>query len=130
MGAYRGLRVHISGLWVHLHPEIDIKLHPWTCPHYFHCPRDRWSAIFISKFISQPALISLTISGPFNIPTLQPDMFMDPKVGSMIPQDLSTNCSIGSMIQSDPMVKFDSRSRIPLDPTVIFGIGSWIPIDP
>ena len=44
------------------------------------------------------------------------DMSMDPKVGSMIPEDLSTNCSIGSMIQSDPMVKFDNRSWIPLDP--------------
>ena len=43
-------------------------------------------------------------------------MSMDPKVGSMIPEDLSTNCSIGSMIQSDPMVKFDSRPCIPLDP--------------
>ena len=29
VGAYRGLRVHISGLWVHLHPQRDIKLHPW-----------------------------------------------------------------------------------------------------
>ena len=38
------------------------------------------------------------------------DMFMDPKVGSMIPEDLSTKCSIGSMIQSDPMAQFDSRS--------------------
>ena len=57
-------------------------------------------------------------------------MSMDPKVGSMIPEDLSTNCSIGFMIQSDPIVKFDSRSWIPLDPSVIFGIGSWIPSDP
>ena len=57
-------------------------------------------------------------------------MSVDPKVGSMIPEDLSTNCSIGSMIQSDPMVKFDSRTWIPLDPSVIFGIGSWIPSDP
>ena len=55
-------------------------------------------------------------------------MSMDPKVGSMIPEDLSTNCSIG--IQSDPMVKFDSRSWIPLDPPVMFGIGSLIPSDP
>ena len=39
-------------------------------------------------------------------------MSMDPKVGSMIPEDLSTNCIIGSMIQSDPMVKFDGRSWI------------------
>ena len=29
MGASRGLRVHISGLWVHLHPQRDIKLHHW-----------------------------------------------------------------------------------------------------
>ena len=36
------------------------------------------------------------------------DMFVDPKVGSMIPEDLSTKCSVASMIQSDPMVKFDS----------------------
>ena len=21
--------MHISGLWVHLHPQRDIKLHPW-----------------------------------------------------------------------------------------------------
>ena len=58
------------------------------------------------------------------------DMSMDPKVGSMIPEDLSTNCSIGSMIQSDPMVKFLSRSWIPLDPSVMFGIGSRIRSDP
>ena len=44
---------------------------------------------------------------------------MDPKVGSMIPENLSTKCSIGSMIQSDPLVQFDSRSWIPLDPSVI-----------
>ena len=37
-----------------------------------------------------------------------PDMSMDLKVGPMIPEDLSINCSIGSMIQSDPMVKFES----------------------
>ena len=29
VGAYRGLRVHKSGLWVHLHPQRDTKLHPW-----------------------------------------------------------------------------------------------------
>ena len=58
------------------------------------------------------------------------DMSMDPKDGSMIPEDLSTNCSIGSMIQSNPMVKFDSRSWIPLDTSVMFGIGSRIPSDP
>ena len=60
----------------------------------------------------------------------QPDMSMDPKVRSMIPEDLSTICSIGSMIQSDPMVKFLSRFWIPLDPSVMFGIGSRIPSDP
>ena len=48
-----------------------------------------------------------------------PDMSVDPEVGSMIPEDLSTKCSIGSMIQSDPTIKFDSRSWIPLDPSVI-----------
>ena len=58
------------------------------------------------------------------------DMSVDPKVGSMIPEDLTTKCSIGSMIQSDPIVKFDSRSWIPLDPSVPFWIGSWIPADP
>ena len=58
-------------------------------------------------------------------------MSMDPKVGSMIPEDLSTDCStIGSMIESDPMVKFNSRSWIPLDPSVIFRIGSWVASDP
>ena len=31
-----------------------------------------------------------------------PDMSVDPQVGSMIPEDLSTNCSIGSMIQRIP----------------------------
>ena len=51
-------------------------------------------------------------------------MSMNPIDGSMIPEDLSTNCSIGSMIQSDPMVKFESRSWIPLDLSVMFGIGS------
>ena len=45
-----------------------------------------------------------------------PDMSVDPKVGSMIPEDLSTKCGIGSMIRSDPMVKFDSKFWIPLDP--------------
>ena len=57
------------------------------------------------------------------------DMSVDPKVGSMIPEDLPTKCSIGSMIQLDPMVKLNSRSLIPLDPSAIFGIGSWIPSD-
>ena len=58
------------------------------------------------------------------------DMSMDPKVGYMIREHLSTKCSIGSMIQSDPMVKFYSRSWIPLDPSLISGTGSWIPSDP
>ena len=40
------------------------------------------------------------------------DMSVDPKVGSMISEDLSTKSNIGSMIQSDPAVKFD-RSWIP-----------------
>ena len=48
---------------------------------------------------------------------------VDPKVGSMIPEDLSTKCSIGSMIQSDHMVKFDSRCWIPFDPSVIMDVG-------
>ena len=47
-------------------------------------------------------------------------MSVDPKVGSMIQEDLLTKCSIVPMIQSDPMVKFNSRSWIPLDPSVIF----------
>ena len=37
MGAHRGLRVHISGLWVHLHPQRDIKLHPCACPRALYC---------------------------------------------------------------------------------------------
>ena len=41
-------------------------------------------------------------------------MFVDPKVGSMIPKDLST--------KSDPMVKFDNRSWIALDPSVFLGL--------
>ena len=71
-----------------------------------------------SKFVRTLSVVSVA------------DMSMDPKVGSMIPEDLLTNCSIGSMIQSDPIVQFGSRSWIPLDPSVIFGIGSWIPSDP
>ena len=27
--------MHISGLWVHLHPQRDIKLHPWVLPPSF-----------------------------------------------------------------------------------------------
>ena len=53
-------------------------------------------------------------------------MSMDPKVGYMIPEDLSTNCSIGSMIQSDPMVKFESRPW-KLDPIGSRGdVWDWI----
>ena len=53
---------------------------------------------------------------------MSPDMSVDPKVGSMIPEDPSTKCNIGSMLQSDPMAKFDSRSWIPLDPSVFLGL--------
>ena len=61
---------------------------------------------------------------------LNADMSVNPKVGSMIPEDLSTKDSNGSMIQSDLTVKFDSGCWISLDPLVIFGMGSWIPSDP
>ena len=50
----------------------------------------------------------------FKIMVVDSDMFVDPEVGSMIPEDLSTKCSIGSMIQSDPTIKFDSRSWDPI----------------
>jgi len=43
-------------------------------------------------------------------------MFMDLKVGSMIPEDLSTKCNVGSLI--------------PLDPTTNYNSGYWIPMDP
>ena len=54
------------------------------------------------------------------------DMSMDPKVGSMIPED-ELQYWIHDPI--DPIVKFLSRSWIPLDPSVMFGIGSRIPSD-
>ena len=53
-------------------------------------------------------------------------MDVDPNVGSMIPEDLSTKCSIGTIIQTDLTAKFNS-SEI-LDPIGslddFFGIGS------
>ena len=50
--------------------------------------------------------------------------------GSMIPEDLSTNCNIGFTIPySDPrsiLQKFNSGSRIPLDSLIFFKYGYWI----
>ena len=64
-------------------------------------------------------------------PIIHAVMSVDPKVGSMIPEDLSTKC-VGSMIQSDLMVKltvnFGSHwiYRIPLDPSDPI-VSHWIP---
>ena len=80
-----------------------------TCIHYDFGPKAMLSnagLYFKEAFVHKISYVSIYL----------PDMSVDPKVGSMIPEDLSTKCSIGFMIRSDPMVKFDNKSWIPLDP--------------
>jgi len=58
------------------------------------------------------------------------DMCMDLKVGSMIPEDLSTKRNVGSLIPLDPTTNYNSGSWIPVDLSIKFCNGSWIPQDP